>query len=262
MPDSRSRERHEDLVAGPVERAARRTYNRRLHIMATHNINASSRKVEGKGASRRLRHSGQVPAIVYGAGATPENVQLDHNALWLASQNEWFYSSILDLSVDGTTQKVLLRDMQRHPFKQQIMHLDFQRIDENVAIRFNVPLHFLNQDTSPAGKTAGVVILHELNEIGVSCLPRNLPEFIEVDLSQLALGDIIHLSELKLPEGVSLPELKLGKEHDVAVVIARHARVEVEEEAPAAEAPAAVPSTKAAKAGAPAAAAPAPAKKK
>ena len=230
--------------------------------MATHNINASSRNVEGKGASRRLRHAGQVPAIVYGAGAAPQNVQLDHNALWLASQNEWFYSSILDLSVDGTTQKVLLRDMQRHPFKQQIMHLDFQRIDENVAIRFNVPLHFLNQETSPAGKTAGVVILHELNEIGVSCLPRNLPEFIEVDLSQLALGDIIHLSELKLPEGVSLPELKLGKEHDVAVVIARHARVEVEEEAPAADAPVAVPSTKAAKAGAPAAAAPAPAKKK
>ena len=230
--------------------------------MATHNITATSRNVEGKGASRRLRHAGQVPAIVYGAGAAPQNVQLDHNALWLASQNEWFYSSILDLSVDGTTQKVLLRDMQRHPFKQQIMHLDFQRIDENVAIRFNVPLHFLNQDTSPAGKTAGVVILHELNEIGVSCLPRNLPEFIEVDLSQLALGDIIHLSELKLPEGVSLPELKLGKEHDVAVVIARHARVEVEEEAPTADAPVAVPSTKAAKAGAPAAAAPAPAKKK
>lgn len=230
--------------------------------MATHNINASSRNVEGKGASRRLRHAGQVPAIVYGAGAAPQNVQLDHNALWLASQNEWFYSSILDLSVDGTTQKVLLRDMQRHPFKQQIMHLDFQRIDENVAIRFNVPLHFLNQDTSPAGKTAGVVVLHELNEIGVSCLPRDLPEFIEVDLSQLALGDIVHLSELKLPEGVTIPELKLGKEHDVAVVIARHARVEVEEEAPAAEAPAAVPSTKAAKAGAPAAAAPAPAKKK
>ena len=231
--------------------------------MATHNIEASSRKVEGKGASRRLRTSGQVPAIVYGAGGNPENVQLNHNALWLASQNEWFYSSILHLSVDGTSQKVLLRDMQRHPFKQQIMHLDFQRIDENVAIRFNVPLHFLNQDVSPAGKTAGVVVLHELNEIRVSCLPRDLPEFIEVDLSALTLGDIVHLSALKLPEGVSIPELKLGREHDVAVVIARHARVEVEEEAPvvAAEA-AAVPSTKAAKAAAPAAAAPAPAKKK
>ncbi|OGT57331.1 MAG: 50S ribosomal protein L25/general stress protein Ctc [Gammaproteobacteria bacterium RIFCSPHIGHO2_12_FULL_63_22] len=228
--------------------------------MATHNITATSRKVEGKGASRRLRHSGQVPAIVYGAQAAPENVQLEHTALWLASQNEWFYSSILQLSVDGKSQKVLLRDMQRHPFKQQILHLDFQRIDENVAIRFNVPLHFLNQEVSPAGKTAGVVVLHELNEIRVSCLPKDLPEFVEVDLSALALGDIIHISQLNLPEGVSIPELKLGKEHDVAVVIARHARVEVEEEAPEA-AVAEVPSTKAAKAAAPAAAAPAPKKK-
>ena len=232
--------------------------------MATHNITATSRKVEGKGASRRLRHSGQVPAIVYGAKATPENVQIEHNHLWLTSQNEWFYSSILHLSIDGKSQKVLLRDMQRHPFKQQILHLDFQRIDENVAIRFNVPLHFLNKELSPAGKTAGIVVLHELNEIGVSCLPKDLPEFIEVDLSNLELGDIIHLSQLVLPEGVSLPELRLGKEHDVAVVIARHARVEVEEEAPAAEAVADVPSTKAAKAAAPAAApavAPAPKKK-
>jgi large subunit ribosomal protein L25 len=229
--------------------------------MATHNITATSRKVEGKGASRRLRHSGQVPAIVYGAKATPETVQIEHNHLWLASQNEWFYSSILQLSVDGKEQKVLLRDMQRHPFKQQILHLDFQRIDENVAIRFNVPLHFLNQEVSPAGKTAGIVVLHELNEIRVSCLPKDLPEFIEVDLSKLDLGDIIHLSQLALPSGVSLPELKLGKEHDVAVVIARHARVEVEEEAPVAAAVAEVPSTKAAKAAAPAAAAPAPKKK-
>jgi large subunit ribosomal protein L25 len=228
--------------------------------MATHKITATSRKVEGKGASRRLRHSGQVPAIVYGAKAEAETVQVEHNQLWLASQNEWFYSSILQLSVDGKTQKVLLRDMQRHPFKQQILHLDFQRIDENVAIRFNVPLHFLNEEISPAGKTAGIVILHELNEIGVSCLPKDLPEFIEVDLAKLDLGDIVHLSELNLPEGVTLPELKLGKEHDVAVVIARHARVEVEEEAPAA-AVAEVPSTKAAKAAAPAAAAPAPKKK-
>lgn len=227
--------------------------------MATHNITATSRKVEGKGASRRLRHSGQVPAIVYGAQAEPATVQIEHNHLWLASQNEWFYSSILQLSVDGKSEKVLLRDMQRHPYKQQILHLDFQRIDENVAIRFNVPLHFLNQDESPAGKTAGVVVLHELNEIRVSCLPRDLPEFIEVDLAALTLGDIVHLSELKLPEGVTLPELKLGKEHDVAVVIARHARVEVEEVEP--EAAAEVPSTKAAKAAAPAAAAPA-AKKK
>jgi large subunit ribosomal protein L25 len=231
--------------------------------MATHNITASSRKDEGKGASRRLRRSGHVPAIVYGAKNAPESVQLEHNALWLASQNEWFYSSILELSVEGKTQKVLLRDMQRHPFKQQILHLDFQRIDENEAIRFNVPLHFLNQEKSPAGKTAGIVVLHELNEIGVSCLPKHLPEFIEVDLSTLDLGDVIHLSQLKLPEGVSIPELKFGKEHDVAVVIARHARVEVEEEvAPAAAVVAEVPSTKAAKAAAAPVAAPAAAPKK
>ena len=127
--------------------------------------------------------------------------------------------------------------------------------------RARAPLHFLNEDKSPAGKAADVVVLHELNDVEVSCLPKDLPEFIEVDLSALVVGDIIHLSDLKLPKGVELPELKLGKEHDVAVVIARHARVEVEEEAPAAVAE--VPSTKAAKAGAPAAAAPAkPAAKK
>ncbi len=216
--------------------------------MATHNITATSRKVEGKGASRRLRHSGQVPAIVYGAKAEPANVQIEHNSLWLASQNEWFYSSILQLSIDGKSEKVLLRDMQRHPFKQQILHLDFQRIDENVAIRFSVPLHFMNQEVSPAGKTAGIVVLHELNEIGVSCLPKDLPEFIEIDLSELSVGDILHLSDLKLPDGVELPELKLGKEHDVAIVIAKHGQEDAEEEAADPDAEAAeVPAAKVAK---------------
>ncbi|HMB55750.1 MAG TPA: 50S ribosomal protein L25/general stress protein Ctc [Arenimonas sp.] len=228
-------------------------------MATTHNITASSRKDEGKGASRRLRTSGHVPAIVYGAKGVPESVQVEHNHLWLATQNEWFYSSILDLAVDGKVQKVLLRDMQRHPFKQQILHLDFQRVDENEAIRFNVPLHFLNQEKSPAGKTAGIVVTHELNEIAVICLPRDLPEFIEVDLSNLEIGAIVHMSELKLPKGVALPALKHGKEHDLALVIAKHAKEEVEE-APAVVAE--VPSTKAAKAGAaPAAAAPAPKKK-
>jgi large subunit ribosomal protein L25 len=135
------------------------------------------------------------------------------------------------------------------------MHLDFQRIDENKAIRFKVPLHFLNQEKSPAGKTAGIVITHELNEVEVSCLPKDLPEFIELDLSNLAIGQIVHLSELKLPAGVTLPELKLGKEHDVALVIAKHARVE--EVASDAPATAEVPSTKSAKAAAAPAAAPA-----
>jgi len=234
--------------------------------MATvHNITASSRKDEGKGASRRLRLSGHVPAIVYGAKQEPQSIQFEHNHLWMASQNEWFYSSILELSVDGTVQKVLLRDLQRHPYKQQLLHLDLQRIDENAAIRFNVPLHFLNQDKSPAGKTADVIVLHELNEIEVSCLPKDLPEFIEVDLTNLTLGDIVHMSQLTLPAGVTLPTLKLGKEHDLAVVIAKQARVETEEVPTDAAAPVAaeVPSTKSAKAAAaPAAAAPAKGDKK
>lgn len=229
--------------------------------MAIHNITAASRKDEGKGASRRLRTSGHVPAIVYGAKQAPQSVQFEHNHLWLASQNEWFYSSILDLAIDGSVQKVLLRDMQRHPFKQQIMHLDFQRVDENEPIRFNVPLHFLDQEKSPAGKTSGVIITHELNEIEVQCLPKDLPEFIAVDLSALDVGGIVHLSELGLPAGVTLPSLRLGKEHDLAVVIARHAKEEVEEAA-APEAAAEVPSTKAAKAAAAPAAAPAKTDKK
>lgn len=230
--------------------------------MATHIINATSRKDEGKGASRRLRRSGQVPAILYGANIAPENIQLNHEKLWLIQQNEWFYAAILDLDVDGKVQKVLLRDMQRHPYKQIVMHIDFQRIDENAPIRFKVPLHFVNKETSPAGKLAGVVITHELNDVEVLALPKDLPEFIEVDLSELKLGDIVHLSSLKLAPGVSIPELKLGKEHDLAVVIAKQARA-VEEEISATPAAAEVPSTKSAKAAAaPAAAAPAKPKKK
>ncbi len=210
--------------------------------MSEHNITASSRNDEGKGASRRLRRTAQIPAIVYGGNADPKSVQLDHEKIWIASQNEWFYSSILSLDLDGKVEKVLLRDMQRHPYKQQIMHLDFQRVNENEAIRVAVQLHFLNEDKSPAGKAAEVVVTHELTEVTVSCLPKDLPEFLEVDLEQLEVGSIIHLSELKLPAGVEIPELKLGKEHDLAVVIAKHGKEEVEEatEAPvAAEVPAA-----------------------
>ena len=205
--------------------------------MATeHKITAFGREDAGKGASRRLRRAGRIPAIVYGGHAEPASIELDHEKTWLASQNEWFYSSILTMEVDGQSQQVLLRDMQRHPYRQQIMHLDFQRVSANEAIRTAVPLHFLNQDTSPAGKAADVVITHELNEVVVSCLPKDLPEYIEVDLADFALGGIVHLSELKLPAGVEIPELKLGKEHDVAVVVAKAGRVEVEEPTEAAEA--------------------------
>ncbi|HWS77863.1 MAG TPA: 50S ribosomal protein L25/general stress protein Ctc [Thermomonas sp.] len=210
--------------------------------MATeHNIKATGRNVEGKGASRRLRRAASIPAIVYGGKAAPQPIQLDHEKIWLAQQHEWFYSSILSLDIDGKVEQVLLRDMQRHPFKQIILHLDFQRVDANQALRAKVPLHFLNEDKSSAGKAADVVVLHELNDVEVSCLPKDLPEFIEVDLSNLSVGDIIHLSELKLPAGVEIPELKLGKEHDVAIVIAKHGREDAAEEAApeAAEVPAA-----------------------
>ena len=212
--------------------------------MSEHTIKATSRNVEGKGASRRLRHAASIPAIVYGGKAEPMPIQLDHEKIWLASQHEWFYASNLDLDVDGKVEKVLLRDMQRHPYKQLILHLDFQRVDAKQAIRVAVPLHFLNEDKSPAGKAADVVVTHELNEVQISCLPKDLPEFIEVDLTDLTLGQTIHLSELKLPKGVEVPELKLGKEHDVAVVVARAGRVEIEETPAGEEAPADVPAVK------------------
>jgi large subunit ribosomal protein L25 len=211
--------------------------------MSEHKISATGREAAGKGASRRLRRVASIPAVLYGGNAAPQSIQLDHEKAWLASQNEWFYSSILSLELDGKVQKVLLRDMQRHPYKQIIMHLDFQRVDENQALRVKVPLHFLNQESSPAGKAAGVVITHELNEVELSCLPKDLPEFIEIDLAGLAVGGIVHLSELKLPKGVEIPALKLGKEHDVAVVIARHGKEEVEEAA-APESEAEVPAAK------------------
>jgi len=192
----------------------------------THEIKVEKRNDEGKGASRRLRHAGFVPAIVYGGELKPVSIQIQHKDVWHASQNEWFYASILDLSLGGDVQKVLLRDMQRHPYKQLVLHLDFQRVNENEAIRLRVPLHFLNQELSPAGKTAGIVITHEMNEVEISCLPKNLPEFIEVDLSELSVDDIIHLSSIKLPEGVEIPELRFGKEHDHAVVVAKQQRAE------------------------------------
>ncbi len=210
-------------------------------------IKATGRSVEGKGASRRLRHAGKIPAIVYGGTAAPQPVLLDQEKIWVASQNEWFYSSILDLDVDGKVESVLLRDMQRHPYKQIIMHLDFMRVNQKEVLQTSVPLHFINEDISPAGKNADVIIMKELTQVEVSCLPKNLPENIQVDLSKLELGDIVHLSQIELPEGVEIPSLALGVEHDIAVVVARKGRVEVESEVADEEVSADVPATKAEK---------------
>ncbi|MEN5208487.1 50S ribosomal protein L25/general stress protein Ctc [Stenotrophomonas terrae] len=192
----------------------------------SHEIKVARRDVQGQGASRRLRHAGVVPGIVYGGNKEPVKVEFNHNEIWLAQFNDWFYSSIIDLNLDGTIHKVLLRDMQRHPYKQLVMHLDFQRVNENEVLHASVPLTFINEDTSPAGKAADVLVTHELKEVAIACLPKDLPESIEVDLGELKAGDIIYLSGLKLPAGVEIPALKLGKGHDDAVVIAKTAAAE------------------------------------
>jgi large subunit ribosomal protein L25 len=194
----------------------------------THEIKAESRKDEGKGASRRLRRASFVPAVVYGAGQPAQSIQIEHNTILLAAKHEWFFSSVLDLNVDGNVQKVLVRDWQKHPFKQLMMHMDFLRVNENEAIRVSVPLHFLNQEKSSAGKTSGVVISHNLTEVEITCLPKHLPEFIELDLGELNPGDIIHLSQLKLPANVEIVALHLGESHDIAVVTANTVQEEVE----------------------------------
>ena len=165
---------------------------------------AFARTQEGRGASRRMRRAGKAPGIVYGGATAPQPIELDHNALFHALRNEAFHASILKMTLDGSTTKVLLRDVQMHPFKNEILHVDFQRIDENRKIHMKVPMHFVNEDVSPAVKVSGALVSHVLNELDVACLPKDLPEFIEVDLSTLAVGQSLHASGLKLPAGVTV----------------------------------------------------------
>ncbi len=165
---------------------------------------ATTRSAQGTGASRRLRRTGRVPGIVYGSTASPTPIELDHNTLFHALRKEAFHASILDLEIDGGSQEqVLLRDVQMHAFKPQVLHVDFQRVAANEKIHVKVPLHFVNAEISPAVKQSAAVVSHVFTEIDVSCLPKDLPEFIEVDLSTLSVGQNIHVHDLKLPEGVS-----------------------------------------------------------
>ena len=163
---------------------------------------AFPRTQEGRGASRRMRRAGKAPGIVYGGTVAPEPIELDHNALVHALKNEAFHSSILTMKLDGSSQRVLLRDVQMHPFRDEILHVDFQRVDENRKIHIKVPLHFTHAEDSPASKTTDAIISHVLTELDVSCLPKDLPQFIEVNLSTLAVGQSIHVSDLTLPAGV------------------------------------------------------------
>ena len=164
---------------------------------------AKLRNVQGTGASRRLRREGRVPAIVYGGTEAPLNIELDHNEIYHALRKEEFHASILDMDLEGKSQKVLLRAVQWHPFKQLVLHVDFQRVDASHVIHTKVPLHFINGETSPAVKLSGCLISHVLNELEIACLPGNLPQFIEVDLGQMVAGETVHLADIKLPIGVT-----------------------------------------------------------
>jgi large subunit ribosomal protein L25 len=175
----------------------------RSFAMQQHEFTAFPRSTEGRGASRRLRRSGRAPGIVYGGTANPQPIELDHNALIHALRKEAFHSSILTMKFDGAAQRVLLRDVQMHPFRNEVLHVDFQRVDENRKIHIKVPLHFTHAEDSPAHKTTDAIISHVMTELDVSCLPKDLPAFIEVDLSALAVGQSIHVSDLKLPQGVT-----------------------------------------------------------
>lgn len=200
---------------------------------------ASRRTEQGKGASRRLRRlANQVPAIVYGGEATPEMLSIDHNHLLKHLDHEAFYSHILVLNIDGKTQRAVLRDLHRHPYKPRILHADFQRVTGKEKIAMHVPLHFKGEDVCPGVIDDKGIVSHLLTEIEVRCLPNDLPEFIEVDISKLKLGESIHLSHIKLPKGVESVELAHHKDPAVAHIEIPRAAIE-EEQLEAAEAAAA-----------------------
>jgi large subunit ribosomal protein L25 len=214
---------------------------------------AFERAKQGTGASRRLRNSGRTPGIVYGGTGEPLLIELDHNALWHTIKKEAFHASVLDMELAGTGHKVLLRDVQMHPYKQLILHIDFQRVDATTKLHMKVPLHFFGDELSPAVKTDGCIVNHVLTEIEVLCLPTDLPEFLKVDLSGLKKGKSLHLADIALPKGVSAVTHGKGNPVVVSVVAVAGAAVET----PAADAAATAAPAKggkpAAKAAAPAA---------
>jgi large subunit ribosomal protein L25 len=195
-------------------------------------VNAEIRPGQGKGASRRLRRDGKVPGILYGAGKDATPIAVSHEQLRLQLEKEAFFSHILTLRLGGASERVVLKDLQRHPFRPHIVHVDFQRVAEDQELTMRVPLHFVNEDRCVGVRTGGGVISHILTEVEVSCLPRNLPEYIEVDLADINVGVTLHLSDLKLPEGVSIYALKHGGDAAQPVVSVHLPRAVVEEEAP------------------------------
>ncbi len=198
---------------------------------------AFERAKQGTGASRRLRNSGKTPGIVYGGTGEAKLIELDHNALWHALKKEAFHATILDMELNGQTSKVLLRDYQMHPFKQLVLHIDFQRVEANTTLHMKVPLHYSGEQDSEAVKTDKCLVNHVVNDIEVACIPANLPEFISVDLSGLKKGVSLHLNDITLPNGVKA--VTHGKPNPVLVSVTAPAEeVEAAPAAPAAEAPA------------------------
>jgi len=193
---------------------------------------AQSRKLQGTGASRRLRHAGKVPGIIYGGRKPAMTIEIEHNALYYQLRQEAFHASILTIDVDGAKERVLLRAVNMHPWRPQVQHIDFQRVSADEKIQMKVPLHFMNAEISPAVKLSGGIVSHVFNELPIRCLPADLPEFIEVDLSELTIGRSMHVRDLKLPKGV---ELALRGTENPAIATAQIPKAAVTEEEVAAE---------------------------
>jgi large subunit ribosomal protein L25 len=191
-------------------------------------INAKERKSKGTGASRRLRHNGTTPGILYGGAKDATSLEIDSKELFMQFRHEAFHASILTLNLEGKKESVILRDFQMHPVRNNIQHIDFQRINENEKISVKVPFHFVNEDTAPGVKIEGGLVSHIMTEIDISCLPKDLPQYIEVDLGELAMGESIHLSQVTVPEGVELTSLT--EENDPAITSISKPKVVVEEE--------------------------------
>ena len=198
-------------------------------------LDAEPRTDMGKGASRRLRRAGKVPGILYGGKKAPAPVTFPHKDVAKSLEHEAFYSHILTVKIGGKSEKAVLKDLQRHPFKPIIMHLDLQRVTATDKIRVHVPLHFIGEDVAPGVKLRSGIVTHLMKHVDVTCLAKDLPEFIEVDVSPLDVGDSVHLSDLKLPSGVEIPGLVAGEEHDLPVVsiVLPRAAMETEEVAAA-----------------------------
>lgn len=181
-------------------------------------LTATAREESGKGASRRLRREqGMLPAIVYGGDKAPQSITLEHKELVKHLENEAFYSHVITLKIDNTGETVILKDLQRHPAKAQVLHADFLRVSENTKLTVNAPIHFINEANSIGVKQSGGIVNHSMTQIEISCLPGALPEFIEVDLADVDVGDTVHISDIKLPEGVTSVALSHGPDHDLPV---------------------------------------------